>query len=527
MLIGHILTHAAQRWPNRPALVDEEGRSFTYAEWNARVNQLANALARLGIGRGDRVAFYLRNVEALASAHLATQKLGAVSVPLNFRLREGEIPTIVEDSETRILLFERQFSARIERARPGLGRVERFICVGGGDRVDALDYEALLRGAPADEPSVSIHPDDLGVLMYTSGTTGRPKGVMITHQHQWVNTVLCGWEMGITADDRTLHVAPLYHSAAYHNFFLPHIMVGGCNVLMPSVDPERIATVLARERISVFFGVPTIYALLAESNPSWWDHPARSTLRLCVSSSAAIRPDTVGWIRERLCRTYSNVYGLTETSGNVTILEPEQVHRFGAVNCIGRSLIGMETRVVRASLEEDVPPEEEVPVGEVGQLIVRGPKVMRGYLNRPEQTASKLRHGWLYPGDLVYRDADNYYYILDRLDDAISVGAEIVYPKEVERVLDQHPRIKQSAVIGMPDPIWGQVVKAFVVPSAGLTSQEVREFCRKSGQLATFKVPREVHMVAEIPTNPSGKVLKRELRELASVESPPTGSPAA
>jgi fatty-acyl-CoA synthase len=516
MLVGEILTQAARRWPNRQALIDEHGRSYTYAEWNARVNRLAHALARLGIGHGDRVAFYLRNVEALATAHLATQKLGAVSVPLNFRLREGEIPIIVDDSAARLLLYERQFSTRIERARAELPSVERYVCVDGGERTDALDYETLLRDAPSDEPRAAVQPDDLGVLMYTSGTTGRPKGVMITQRHQWANTVLCGWEMGITAADRTLHVAPLYHSAAYHNFFLPHIMVGGCNVLMPTLEPEQVAAVLQRERISILFGVPTIYALLADSNPALWEPAVGATLRLCVSSSAAIRVDTVEWLRERLCRTYMNVYGLTETAGNVTILEPEQVHRFGAVNCIGRSLIGMETRVVRASPDEDVSPEEEVPVGEVGQFICRGPKVMLGYLNRPEQTASKLRHGWLYPGDLVYRDEDHYYYILDRLDDAISVGAEVVYPKEVERVLDQHPGVKQSAVIGIPDPTWGQVVKAFVVPVGDLTPREVREFCRKSGQLATFKMPREVQIVAEIPTNPSGKVLKRELREIGS-----------
>src|SRR5579871_5167775 len=173
----------------------------------------------------------------------------------------------------------------------------------------------------------------------------------------------------------------------------------------------------------------------------------------------------------------------------------------------------MEARVVRASVDEDVLPEEQVGIGEIGQLICRGPKVMLGYLNQPEQTASKLRHGWLYPGDLVYRDEDNYYYILDRLDDAIAVGAEMVYPKEVERVLDQHPLIKQSAVIGVPDPTWGQVVKAFVVPAGDLTAREVRDFCRKSGELATFKLPREIQIVDEIPTNPSGKVLKRELRE--------------
>ena len=516
MLVGQILTHAAQRWPGRQALIDEHGRSFSYAAWNARVNRLAHALSRLGIAHGDRVAFYLRNVEALATAHLATQKIGAVSVPLNFRLREGEIPVIVEDSEARVLIFESQFTSRIERAHAQLPSTRHYVCVGRDDGADALDYESLLDDGTTDEPRVTIQPDDLGVLMYTSGTTGRPKGVMITQRHQWLNTVLVGWEMGVVAEDRTLHLAPLYHSAAYHNFFLPHVMVGGCNVLMPTLDPERIAAVLERERISVLFGVPTVYALLADSTPALWDRSVGETLRLCVSSSAAIRPDTVAWIRERLCRTYSNVYGLTETSGNVTVLEPAQAHRFGAVNCIGRSLIGMETRVVRAAAGEDVHPDEEVPAGEVGQLIVRGPKVMLGYLNRPEQTASKLRHGWLYPGDLVYRDEDSYYYILDRLDDAISVGAELVYPKEIERVLDQHPKVKESAVVGMPDPTWGQVVKAFVVPAGELTPQEVREFCRKSGELATFKVPREVQIVAEIPTNPSGKVLKRELREMAS-----------
>src|SRR5262245_23188039 len=189
MLVGEILTQAARRWPHREALIDEHGRSYTYAEWNARVNRLAHALTGLGIGHGDRVAFYLRNVEALASAHLATQKLGAVSVPLNFRLREGEIPVIVEDSAARVLLYERQFSTRIDRARSELGGIERFVCVDGGGRSDALDYETLLRNSPTHEPRASIRQDDLGVLMYTSGTTGRPKGVMITHQHQWVNTV--------------------------------------------------------------------------------------------------------------------------------------------------------------------------------------------------------------------------------------------------------------------------------------------------------------------------------------------------
>jgi long-chain acyl-CoA synthetase len=516
MIIGSILSQAALRWPDRPALVDEHGASWTYAEWNARVNRLAHGLRRLGVQHGDRVAFYLRNVEALASAYLATQKLGAVAVPLNYRLSEAEAAVILDDCAARTLFFEHQLRARVERARSELRSLADVIRVGGGERHGDLSYEALVDEGPADEPEASVRPDDLSVLMYTSGTTGAPKGVMLTHQHQWLNTLLCGWELGITAEDRTLHIAPLYHSAAYHIFFLTHIMAGGCNVLMSAFDPERVAVTLARERISVLFGVPTLYALLADSRPSLWNRSATQSLRLCVSAAATIRPETVAWLRERLCPSFVNSYGLTETSSLVTILPPEEVHRLGAVNCIGRSLIGMETRVVRASADEDVRPEEIVAVGDVGELITRGPKVMLGYLDRPEQTAKRLRHGWFYSGDLVYRDNDSYHYILDRLDDAISVGGELVYPKEIERVLDEHPKIKQSAVVGAADPRWGQVILAFVIPAADLSAQEVKDYCRNGRRLATFKVPRQIQLVDEIPTNPSGKVLKRELRPSGS-----------
>jgi long-chain acyl-CoA synthetase len=512
MIVGGILSQAAARWPNRIALVDEHGTRLTYRAWNSRVNQCANGLRQLGVGHGDRVAFYLRNVEALASAYMATQQLGAVAVPLNYRLSGAEVAVILNDCAAQTLIFEDQLGARIERARPDLQSVERYIRVGGSADDSSLSYEALIDGSPTDEPDASVQDGDLSVLMYTSGTTGTPKGVMLTHRHQWANTLQCGWELGITAEDRTLHIAPLYHSAAYHIFFLTHIMAGGCNVLMASFDPERVASVLEREQISVLFGVPTLYALLADSSQALWTRARTRSLRLCVSAASTINPETVAWVRERLCGAFANSYGLTETSSLVTILEPEQLHRFGAVNCIGRSLIGMETRVVRASGEEDVQPDEVIAVGEVGELVTRGPKVMLGYHNRPEQSARRLRHDWLYTGDLVYRDDDAYYYILDRIDDAISVGGELVYPKEIERVLDQHPRIKQSAVIGTPDPKWGQLIKAFVVPAGELSVQDVRDYCRRGGQLATFKLPRQVQFVDEIPTNPSGKVLKRELR---------------
>jgi long-chain acyl-CoA synthetase len=509
--LGSILTQAARRWPDRAALVDEQGRSFTYRAWNARVNQLASALGRLGIGPGTRVAFFLRNVEALASAYLATQKLGAVAVPVNYRLSAAELAFILNDSQATMLLYQRALQAAVESARPKLERVHRFVRVGHAADGDALDYDDLYAGAHDHEPNVPVEPDDLSVLMYTSGTTGTPKGVMLTHRHQWLHTLLAAWELGITGADRTLHVAPLYHSAAFHSFFLTHVMSGGCNVLLPTFEPEHVAAALARERITVLFGVPTNFELLADSRSALWDG-LKGTLRLCTTAAATTRPDTVAWIRERLCDAYGNWYGLTESTSMVTLLEPREAHRQGAINCIGRALTGMQARVIRASGDEAVGPDEEVAAGEVGELIFRGPKLMLGYLNRPEQTARRLRHGWLYTGDLVYRDDDHHYYILDRLDDAISVGGEHVYPKEIERVLEQHPRIKQSAVIGIPDARWGQLIKAFVVPAGPLSVQDVKDFCRSGGRLARFKVPREIELVEEIPTNPAGKVLKRELR---------------
>jgi long-chain acyl-CoA synthetase len=511
MTLGSILRRAALLWADRVALVDEQGRSFSYREWNERVNQLANALMRLGIGPGTRVAFLLRNVEALASAYLATQKLGAVAVPVNYRLSATELAFILNDCQAVMLLYQSQLQSVVEGARPSLESVRQFVRVGQSADGDALDYEGLYTDVANQEPEVLVEPDELSALMYTSGTTGKPKGVMLTHRHQWLHALLTAWDLGIRGTDRTLHVAPLYHSAAFHSFFLTHIMSGGCNVLLSSIDPERLANTLVRERITVLFGVPTNFELMADARPGLWAG-VKGTLRLCVTAAATTRPETVAWIRERLCDAYGNWYGLTETTSMVTLLEPSEGHRQGAINCIGRPLIGIETRVVRASSEEQVRPDEEVPAGEVGELIIRGPKLMLGYWNRPEQTAARLRHGWLYTGDLVYSDDDGYYYILDRLDDAISVGGELVYPKEVERVLEQHPRIKQSAVIGMPDARWGQLVKAFVVPAGPLSVQDVNEFCRSGGRLARFKVPREIELVQEIPTNPAGKVLKRELR---------------
>ena len=264
MRLGNILRQAALRWPDRVALVDEHGRSFSYRTWNGRVNQLANALLRLGIRPGTRVAFFLRNVEALASAYLATQKLGAVAVPVNYRLSAAELTFILNDGQAAMLLYERQLQATVEDARPGLESVRQFVRVGQAADDDGLDYEGLYADAADHEPTVQVEPDDLSVLMYTSGTTGTPKGVMLTHRYQWLHALLTAWELGITSADRTLHVAPLYHSAAFHSFFLTHIMSGGCNVLLPSFDPERLAATLARQRITVLFGVPTNFELLAE-----------------------------------------------------------------------------------------------------------------------------------------------------------------------------------------------------------------------------------------------------------------------
>jgi fatty-acyl-CoA synthase len=283
-------------------------------------------------------------------------------------------------------------------------------------------------------------------------------------------------------------------------------------VIQRRFDPERLLHLVERERITTLMAVPTHYDLIMQAGAADGRHDL-SSLRYAVATAAPVRRDTIDWMAAHICPRVSNIYGLTEATTLITICPPEEMARFTDEPCIGRSLVGMEVRLV--SPEEPMPsPDAVVPTGELGQLICRGPKLMREYYRNPEKTAERLKDGWLYTGDICRADVDGYYYISDRLDDLIITGGENVYPTEIEHVLNEHPEVLESVVLGAPDPTWGQRIKAYVVPRGpGLTAEVVDQWVRTGGRLAGYKRPQEIEIVAEIPRNPSGKVLKKVLRQ--------------
>jgi fatty-acyl-CoA synthase len=371
----------------------------------------------------------------------------------------------------------------------------------------ALAFADLLAGGAAEEPDEpDITADAASLIMYTSGTTGRPKGVVLSHRAQFVNSILMVAEFGLVQSDRALHIAPLYHVAAYHVIALPHVLIGAANILVRRYQPETVAEAIEEERITNVLGAPTHFELWAARGRSP-NAAARERLRYAFVTGAPVRPETVEWVQTRLTPGLWNVYGQTEASSLITLLPPEQMGRMGAINCIGRTLVGMETRIVAPDGPVDTTAAEPV----MGELIARGPKLMTEYYGAPEKTAAKLDAGWLRTGDLVQRDADGYYYLLGRVDDLIITGGENVYPVEIEQVLAAHRDVADCAVVGVPDEVWGQVIAAFVVTNG--TECDLRAIAAHAeAKLAGHKRPRRWAVIDAVPRNPSGKVILRELR---------------
>ncbi len=507
--IGHLLEQTAARWPANEAIIYED-RRLSYREWNSLVNRLANGLRRLGVREGDHIAIFAYNSLEQVTTHLAVAKCGAVAVLLNFRFTVGELKPLLELTHPSVLVFDSELASVVEQARPSLSTVREWIAMGDQVPPYARAWQEVADHPSDSPPDAKVSDDAAGMMMFTSGTTGLPKAVVLLRRAQWLNAILLVGEMRFHPGDRTLHIAPLFHAAPWDCFFVPHIAVGGTNVILRKFDPERTLALIEHECITNLMGVPTHYELIRQA--SVVGRYDLASLRYVVATAGPVRLGTVQWIQANICPNVSNLYGLTESTTLITACPPEEMHRFKEAPCIGRSLIGMEVRLV--SLDEPMPtPDAVVPVGQPGQLICRGPKLMREYYRNPEKTAERLKDGWLYTGDLCYADEDGYYYILDRVDELISTGGEKVYPAEVEKVLNQHPDIRESVVVGIPDATWGQIIKAYVVTRADRLDAEVVVQWARS-RLADYKCPRQVAIVPEIPRGPSGKILKKALRQM-------------
>lgn len=503
MNIAYLLVNSVNKYPDRIAIISEKKR-FSYKALNRRVNQLAQAMRQYGLKKGDRVAIMFFNTYQFAEIYFATIKMGALITPVNFRFVEEEIEYIVNNSESSFFFFAKEFQETITSIYQRLHTVKNFVGVNVGKEDFAHDYESFLSLGESYEPEVDIGESDPCQIMYTSGTTGKPKGAVITHGNVlWnlMNTIL-GREDH--PGETSLIIGPLYHTAALNNHFTIQVALGGTSILVKKFDPEIVLQYIEKEKVNVVSGSPAMYNLLLQY-PTL-DHFDTCSITKCTAGSAILPQE----IKERLLEVFPkatgiyDVYGCTEASPTITILSGRD--SFRKHGSVGPPVPFLQARIVN----EDGRP---LPPNQIGELVCQGPNVMQGYYKNEEATKEAVKDGWLYTGDLATADEDGYLYIVDRKKDMIVSGGENIYPREIEEVLFRHPAIADVAVVGIPDSIWGETVKAFIVLKHGkiVDEQEVIDFCKS--HLASYKKPRAIEFVSSIPKNPSGKPLKRLLKE--------------
>lgn len=507
---GSWLTQHALRNGQRTALVDDVGGAVTtYSQLETRTNQLAAALDANGVQRGDRVAMLLLNSPQMMEIYFAVAKLGAIAVPVNFRLHASEVAYALEDSGSSFLFHSTAFAELAAGATADNRRIQRSVTVptlaerattsGGGS---AGDYEEFLAGGSPERVEREISHDDICVLMYTSGTTGRPKGAMLTHGNFFYNAVNgMGFDSGLGRTDITISAAPLFHIGALGVHTLPFLFIGAQVVITEAFAPDAWLEAVSRHRVTKAFLVPAMWAAVAQSGAL--QTADLSTLRSGISGGAPCPITVITALREAGME-FTEGFGMTETAPIAACLQPEDV--VAHAGSIGRPAQFNDFRIVD---EEGV----QVPIGEVGELCVRGPNVFIGYWNKPDETAKALRNGWFHTGDLAHVDEEGFYTLVDRKKDMVITGGENVYPIEVEQVMYQHPEVREVAVIGVPDAKWGERVMAVVVRTEGASvdADGLRQWTR--GRIAHFKAPSEVVLVDELPRTATGKLLKRNLRQ--------------
>ena len=500
--LGDLLRRTAARAPARLAIVCGDV-SWTYAEFDAVCNRLAHGFAARGLRRGDRLALLSRNSHHFAAIRFAVARLGAVLVPVNFMLTVEEVAYVLGHSGARMLCAADEFVRVAQDAATGTA-VEVLIRLDGNasgappgwipfEQVDAADNQ---------EPVVDLDTGDLAQIIYTSGTESRPKGAMLTHDAVIWQYVSCIIDAEIGADDILLHALPLYHCAQLDVFLGPAVYVGASNVIVAQPQPEVVLPMIARHQVTSFFAPPTVWIALLRS--PLFDQTDLSSLRKGYYGAAIMPVEVLSELGRRLPNVrFWNLYGQTEIAPLATVLQPnDQIRKAGSA---GRATLNVETRVV-----DDA--GRSVQPGEIGEIVHRSPHLLEGYYQDQERTDAAFEGGWFHSGDLATVDDEGYITIVDRKKDMIKTGGENVASREVEETIYGVASVSEVAVIGVPHPYWIEAVVAVVVSRPGQTVTEAEVIAHCRAHLAGFKVPKRVVFLEALPKNPSGKVLKRELR---------------
>ena len=515
MILTEPLMKALKFFPKKEAIVCGE-RRWTYQEFYDRVNRLSHYLKDLGVGKNDKVAILHPNCHYFLEAYYGITQIGAISVPINYRLSSGEIAFILQDSESKILIADPMFQKQVDPIRGEIKDIVGIIWTGEGKvnkESGDLNYEMVLHQTNFSAlPETRITDDDIAQIYYTSGTTGRPKGVMLSHKN--VNTHALGTiaELHLTDSDVWIHVAPLFHLAdAWATWAIT--WVGGTHILVREFDSKIVLETIEREKVTLTNLIPTMLNLMV-NHPEVGKYDYRS-LRVLLSGGAPIAPEVVRKIVETFKCDYIQTYGMTETSPYLTLsilkdhlkkLSYEDQLRFKSKT--GREFIGVELKVVNERGGEIKRDEKEV-----GEIIVKGDIVTKGYWKLPEETKKSIKDGWLYTGDMAVMDEEGYVTIVDRKKDMILTGGENVYSTEVENILYMHPATLECAVVGVPDQKWGEAVKGIVVlkPGQKATAEEIIQFCKN--RIARYKAPKSIDFIDALPRTGSGKIHKKGLRD--------------
>ncbi|WP_461200707.1 fatty acid--CoA ligase family protein [Anoxybacillus sp. TBDG-1] len=505
-LVSRLQQIASQK-PEKEAYVFEQ-TSATYGELNGAIMKFASGLAKLGVNKGDHVALLLGNSPYFIVSLYGAMRAGATVIPINPIYTPDEIHYILTNGDVKVVIALDLVIPTLMKLDGRLPNVEHIIiCETPQGKEQGIVVPEKMKSftnvlAIGDVPFVgpALDDDDVAVILYTSGTTGKPKGAMLTHKNLYSNAQDVADYLKMNEDDRVIATLPMFHVFCLTVALNAPLMNGGTVLILPKFSPAEVFKVAREQKATVFAGVPTMYNFLYQYPEGKAEDFAH--IRLCISGGASMPVALLKNFEKKFQVIVSEGYGLSEASP-VTCFNP--LDRPRKPGSIGTSIVHVENKIVNEL-------GEEVPVGEVGELIVRGPNVIKGYYNMPEETAHTIRDGWLYTGDLAKMDEEGYFYIVDRKKDMIIVGGYNVYPREVEEVLYSHPDVVEAAVIGVPDPNFGEAVKCFVVSkNKQLTEQQLIAYC--SEHLAKYKVPSSIEFLEELPKNTTGKILRRALKE--------------